>query len=66
MRPIALQAACALALALPGRVLACGLDRHAGLAAWPPFTVTAVGDAELRAVMTPGLGLGAAGEGPRS
>jgi L-Ala-D/L-Glu epimerase len=33
--PIALAAAAELALALPCRLLACGLDRHPGLAAWP-------------------------------
>ncbi len=33
--PVALAAACELALALPAP-WACGLDRHPGLAAWPP------------------------------
>lgn len=54
--PIALAAACALALALPGRVLACGLDRHAGLAAWPPRAIAALGEATIRATDAPGLG----------
>jgi L-alanine-DL-glutamate epimerase-like enolase superfamily enzyme len=33
--PVALAAAAALARSLDGPVLACGLDRHAGLAVWP-------------------------------
>ena len=37
--PIALAAASELALSLPAPPLACGLDAHAGLAAWPPVLV---------------------------
>lgn len=55
--PIALAAAAALALALPGRVLAVGLDRHRGLDAWPPASIAALGDAEIRATDAPGLGV---------
>jgi O-succinylbenzoate synthase len=55
--PLALAAAAAVALALPGRVLAVGLDRHAGLAAWPPATVAALGAYEIRATGAPGLGV---------
>jgi L-alanine-DL-glutamate epimerase-like enolase superfamily enzyme len=36
--PIAMAAACELALALP-KTLACGLDVHDGLTAWPPCDV---------------------------
>ena len=51
-----LQAAAALALALPGRVLACGLDRHAGLTMWPPNAVTAIGEATIDLTSAAGLG----------
>jgi L-alanine-DL-glutamate epimerase-like enolase superfamily enzyme len=54
--PIALAAAAELALALPGRLLPCGLDRHAGLGAWPPIAVPQLKDAEL--VPHEGAGLG--------
>ncbi len=37
--PIALAAACELALSLPRPPLASGLDDHAGLAAWPPLAI---------------------------
>jgi len=55
--PLGLAAAAALALALPGRVLAVGLDRHRGLDAWPPARIAALGDAEIRAADAPGLGV---------
>jgi len=55
--PLGLAAAAALALALPGRILAVGLDRHAGLAAWPPAHIAALADAEIRATAAPGLGV---------
>ncbi|AKT40206.1 mandelate racemase/muconate lactonizing enzyme family protein [Chondromyces crocatus] len=37
--PVALAAACELALGLPSAPLACGLDVHAGLRAWPSLPV---------------------------
>jgi L-Ala-D/L-Glu epimerase len=55
--PLGLAAAAALALALPGRVLAVGLDRHGGLDAWPPATIAALGPGEIRATAAPGLGV---------
>ncbi|HEX2572373.1 MAG TPA: enolase C-terminal domain-like protein [Polyangia bacterium] len=55
--PVGLTAAAALALALPGRVLACGLDPHPGLAAWPAVELPGWGAATLTASERPGLGL---------
>jgi L-alanine-DL-glutamate epimerase-like enolase superfamily enzyme len=55
--PVALAATAALALALPGRVLACGLDRHPGLAAWPVVDLPGWGAATLTPCERPGLGL---------
>lgn len=64
--PVALAAAAHLALALPtpvGRVpLACGLDRHPGLDAWPPLAPDTTTDPLLgeRAILAgdrPGLGI---------
>jgi o-succinylbenzoate synthase len=54
--PVALAAAAELALALPGRVLACGLDRHRGLQAWPSWPVPQIGATEI--APSTGLGLG--------
>lgn len=57
--PVGLAAAAHLAFALPGRVLPCGLARHAGLAAWRDSPVAAppafVGRRELQAPSGPGL-----------
>jgi len=57
--PVALAAAAELAAALPGQPLACGLDRHAGLAAWPRIPVPQLGAAEAGSAGQPGLGLAA-------
>ncbi len=55
--PVALAAACELALALPAP-LACGLDLHPGLAAWEPVEVPQRRVAHLvTASERPGLGL---------
>jgi o-succinylbenzoate synthase len=54
--PIALAAACALALALPGTLLACGLAPHAGLAAWPRADLLCLDGPEI--VVPAGAGLG--------
>lgn len=57
--PIALGASAHLALALPGRVLPCGLARHPGLAAWAELGLAGepdfVGDAEIAVPRAPGL-----------
>ena len=47
-----------LALALPVEPLPCGLDRHAGLGAWPGIDVPQIGDAEIRPSGREGLGVG--------
>ncbi len=53
--PVALAAAAELALALPGRVLACGLSRHPGMTAGPAIPqLTAT---EIVPSGRPGLGL---------
>ncbi len=57
--PIALTAAAELAAALPGRVLACGLDRHGGLAAWPAIAIPQLHAAKIGSGGRPGLGLAA-------
>ena len=58
--PVALAAACELARSVPG-AWACGLDRHAGLDAWPGMEVPqAEGPWVLRAEGA-GLGLGVLG-----
>lgn len=58
--PVALAAACELARSLPG-AWACGLDRHAGLDAWPETVVQqAEGPWVVRAEGA-GLGLGVVG-----
>jgi L-alanine-DL-glutamate epimerase-like enolase superfamily enzyme len=54
--PVALAAAAELASALPARVLACGLDRHAGLGAWPDVAIAQLGDAHAGSANLPGLG----------
>lgn len=55
--PLALAAAAELAAALPGRVLACGLDRHNGLAAWPEVAIPQLGPDYVESAGRPGLGL---------
>ncbi len=55
--PIALAAAAELAVALPGRVLACGLEQHPGLAAWPAVHVPQVRSDHVASARLPGLGL---------
>lgn len=55
--PVALAAASELAAALPGSLLACGLDRHAGLDAWPSVAIAQLGRAEVSSAARPGLGL---------
>jgi len=55
--PIALAAACALALALPGDLLPCGLAPHPGLAAWPAADVVAIDGAEIVVPDRAGLGV---------
>ncbi|AUX22225.1 O-succinylbenzoate synthase [Sorangium cellulosum] len=56
--PIALAAACELALALPRPPLACGLDAHAGLAAWPEVSIPQLlRGGRVAASGQPGLGI---------
>ncbi|AUX42032.1 O-succinylbenzoate synthase [Sorangium cellulosum] len=56
--PIALAAACELALALPRPPLACGLDAHAGLEAWPRVAIPQRRkDGLVTASGQPGLGV---------
>ncbi len=55
--PVALASACELALSLPS-VIACGLDLHAGLAAWPSTPIAQRHDpARVTPVDAPGLAL---------
>jgi o-succinylbenzoate synthase len=54
--PVALAAACELARSLPG-AWACGLDRHAGLDAWPRMEVPQVEGAWVGRAERAGLGL---------
>lgn len=56
--PIALAAACELALSLPRAPLASGLDAHAGLALWPPLSVPQCRAASIASTGCAGLGLG--------
>ncbi|WP_438020179.1 enolase C-terminal domain-like protein [Sorangium sp. So ce315] len=57
--PVALAAACELALSLPRPPLACGLDAHAGLEAWPAVRVPQLrGGGVVAASGRPGLGIG--------
>lgn len=57
--PIALAASCELALALPRPPLACGLDAHAGLEAWPAIRIPQLREGGLVAASDrPGLGIG--------
>ncbi|AUX31729.1 O-succinylbenzoate synthase [Sorangium cellulosum] len=57
--PVALAAACELALALPRPPLACGLDAHAGLAAWPAIRIPQLREGgRVAASDRPGLGVG--------
>lgn len=55
--PVALAAAAELATALPGHVLACGLDRHGALAAWPSVAIPQWHAAHVASADRPGLGL---------
>ncbi|WP_437681361.1 mandelate racemase/muconate lactonizing enzyme family protein [Sorangium sp. So ce131] len=56
--PIALAAACELALALPRPPLACGLDAHAGLEAWPRVAIPQLREGGLVCASgQPGLGV---------
>jgi len=56
--PVGLALAAALAFALPrARVLACGLDRHPGLAAWPAVDLPFLHAATVSAPAGPGLGI---------
>ena len=54
--PIALAAAAELALALDSP-LACGLDRHPALAAWPAVSIPQIGTCRVACADRPGLGL---------
>lgn len=55
--PVALTAAAHLALALPQRRAACGLDRHAGLERWPAADLPWHQRTAVAPPDTPGLGL---------
>lgn len=55
--PIALAAAAELAAVLPGRVLACGLDRHPALAVWPAVEIAQIQAAHAQSAGRPGLGM---------
>lgn len=55
--PVALAAAAELALALRPEPLACGLDRHAGLAAWPAATAPQIGVRAIVPSGRPGVGI---------
>lgn len=55
--PVALAAAAELACALPGVPLACGLDRHPALAAWPQTAVAQWRGAFVSSAGGPGLAL---------
>ncbi|WP_437737165.1 mandelate racemase/muconate lactonizing enzyme family protein [Sorangium sp. So ce1335] len=56
--PVALAAACELALSLPRPPLACGLDAHAGLEAWPAVRVPQLREGgRVAASELPGLGI---------
>ena len=53
--PVALAAAAALALAVASPERASGLDRHAGLGAWPDVSIPVVGRTHVIPVDRPGL-----------
>lgn len=55
--PVGLAAAAELALSLDPPPLACGLDLHPGLAAWPPAEVRQIAGAHVAPLDAPGLGL---------
>jgi o-succinylbenzoate synthase len=57
--PIAAAACAALALSLPGQVLACGLDTHQRRLDWPTERPDAIGDSEIVCSARPGLGVDA-------
>jgi L-alanine-DL-glutamate epimerase-like enolase superfamily enzyme len=61
--PVALAAACELALSLPVSPLACGLDAHAGLAAWPDVDIPQHRQAQHLITPSGGIGLGFARQG---
>ena len=61
--PVALAAAAELALALPTPPLACGLDKHAGLSAWPGVSTPQIGGGTVRPSGAAGLGVSLPGEG---
>ena len=55
--PVALAACAELALSLPGRPLASGVDTHAALAAWPPIDIPQLArPGEIVTSPWPGLG----------
>jgi len=56
--PVALAAAAELALALPATPLACGLDRHRGLDAWPGPPVPHIRECSIVPPGLPGMGIG--------
>jgi o-succinylbenzoate synthase len=56
--PIAMAAAAELALSLPRAPLACGLDPHPGLAAWPPVPIPQLARrGRIASAAAPGLGI---------
>jgi o-succinylbenzoate synthase len=55
--PVAWAAAACLALAVESPGLAAGLDRHAGLSAWPEVTPATIGQTAIVPASAPGLGL---------
>jgi o-succinylbenzoate synthase len=55
--PVAWAAAACLALVIESPGLAAGLDRHAGLGAWPAVTPATIGRAAIVPAPAPGLGL---------
>jgi L-alanine-DL-glutamate epimerase-like enolase superfamily enzyme len=61
--PIALAAAAHLALSIATPSRGSGLDRHAGLRAWPAVEIPCIGDDAIRAVDRPGLGVQLLGDG---
>lgn len=61
--PVALAASCELALSLPLAPLPCGLDRHAGLSAWPSVEIAQHRQAAHLITPSGGVGLGFAQPG---
>lgn len=63
--PIAMAAAAELALSLPRAPLACGLDPHEGLPAWPPLPIPQLAQrGQIKKSTRAGLGLELPLEGP--